>query len=188
MATKKKPAATGTPNGVSNGQGGAVLLPSAVLAASPLLSSAALRSPLDELSLLQQIEAYRVLDEVEKKAKKRKEAIRDKLLAATEKSGTVTDKGGQELLVGGNRVLREKREATQPDDEGVVALMNAATIPLVEAFDEVKTFKLNPSKLEFLVKTGRIKAADVSKLHKVSWALRVQASKELNEALEALGL
>jgi hypothetical protein len=173
MATRKKNKDT------------SVLMPAAVAAAAPFLGSAAMQEPFEEMSLADQVALYSVLDAVEKRAKRRRESLREVLLQ-TVQNGKPTEKGGTQLEVAGSRLLRERRVATVPDGAGVATLLRTANIDMAEAFDEVKTLQLNPSKLDFLVQKGALEKAAVDALHKVSYALRVQPSKLLKEALGAV--
>jgi hypothetical protein len=89
--------------------------------------------------------------------------------------------------VDGFKLTAECRRSSAPDAEGLKELLSKKGLKVGEAFDEVKTLVVNPTKVAFLVETGKLKAKDVEALHGTSFALRVTESvKELKEELAVL--
>ena len=119
--------------------------------------------------------------------KTRLEELREPLMAVTEASGEATETGNREHDVDGSRVVVEHRKSKMPDSDKVTKLLQEKNIPLMEAFDEVKSLQLNPSKLDFLVQTGKLTKEQLSALCGETLALRVYPSKFLKEAVGSLG-
>jgi len=138
------------------------------------------------LSAEQAATAYTLFDALEKFAKARKAQLRVLLLAFAESNGTATEKGGQECNVGSGRVVRERRRSTAPDPEGIKKLLTDAQLPVTEAFEEIKVLELSPSKVKYLIETGKLDGANVEALHAITWALRVFPNKTLKEGLAFL--
>lgn len=138
--------------------------------------------------MLDSVGAWKALDVIEKAAKERKESIlRPKLLEWAEKLGSPTDKGGQELrLPGGTTLIREKRTDKLPEEKALRALLEEKGIAPNLVFDEIKTPVLNPSKLENLVKTGKLSAKDVEECKGVTYALLVHVDNHLHESIRTL--
>lgn len=111
---------------------------------------------------------------------------REYLMTLAEKEGVQTDYGGYVMEVDGTRITRERRKAKLPEESAVKELLARNSIPISECFDEVKTLVLNPSKLDYLVQSGRISADQVDQLKKITWALKVKPSAILDSLLERL--
>lgn len=132
------------------------------------------------------VEAWVLLKYTYDRIDARLKALREVLLARAEEFGKDTDKGGSKLLVNGTTVLRERRQAALPDEKGVRALLDEAGLKPDQAFSKVTKVVLDASKLQALVDLGKLPEDKVEDLKKVTWALRVQESAELAEALDAL--
>ena len=129
--------------------------------------------------------SYAALNHVSKVIEKRKDALKPHLLSQAETHGTLTDKGHRVLEVGPEKVTRERKLTSEPDEDKLKLLLETKGIDLMEAFDEVKAVVLNASKLEYLVQIGKLKAEEVEALRGESFALRVTAGPELQELLIA---
>jgi len=130
--------------------------------------------------------AYRIIDWVEKLCVARKEALKPSLHAFAEKNGEKLPNGGYAVKAGnGFLVTRERREASDPDPEGVKDLLKAVGIQLEEAFTTIKVLQLDASKVNFLVESGKLDGAAVQKLKKVSYALKVSEPKEAQPLLKS---
>lgn len=150
---------------------------------APFTKGAAMSTPLDDMSINQMVLAYKLADFVEKAVKARKEALRTEILAWTEQHGELTEKAGYVADVAGFRVTNEARRSTSPDPEGIKAMLEAQALGVDEAFDTVKVLQLSPSKVKFLVESGKLDEDAVEELHKVTRALRVQEPKEMRPVL-----
>lgn len=135
---------------------------------------------------MESVNSYITLNMFAKVVEKRLEAIKPVLHKAVEEEGNqVSETGSIELvLADGNKICREKRTATTPDQEKLRALLQTRGIDLDKAFDEVPTLVLNASKLKFLVDSGKLDKKEVEDLHKVSWAIKCEASDALEAAIE----
>jgi hypothetical protein len=131
--------------------------------------------------------AYKLLDAVEKAAKDQKEYYKPFIMTWAEKLGEPTDKGGHKLEVGGCLVIREKRTAKVPEAPSVRKLLEDKGIKIEDAFDKQVTMVLSPTKLQYLIDTGKLKQADVDALRDVNYALRVDASTRLKQLMEDAG-
>jgi hypothetical protein len=150
----------------------------------PFLAGFIFHAPLESMVAAEIAEAWVILDFIEKFVIQRKKALRERLLNEAEENGTETDKGGKSLVLNGIKVTREKRIATEPDEKQIEDYIMNHDIPIENVFDEVKTRVLNPSKLEGLIKTGYISRSFVESTRKITWALKMTASKELKIKLE----
>jgi hypothetical protein len=153
----------------------------------PLLSGEAMHCEPDADKMAVTVVAWKMLDQVEKAAKAKKEKLRVALLKWAEKLGSPTEKGGQHLHLAGHDIIREKRVAATPDDSQLKMLMMGKKMPVTDLYDEVKTYVFNPSKLQNLIDRGvftKEEVAAIQGMHEVSWALRVEANTELNLMLE----
>ena len=130
------------------------------------------------------IAAWAMLDTIAEMVEARKAQYRLELLARTEKEGVPTAKGGQHMRVDDNEVIREKRQEKLPAETDFRLMLATKGIPFTEAFDEVKTLKMNPSKVDFLIETGRLSQVEVDELRKVSWALKVKRAELVDKVLE----
>lgn len=153
---------------------------------TPIASGKLMKEPTANLSLIEQVQAHCVLKKVGDAVKARLEELREPLMAVTEASGTLKA-GNKEHDVDGSRVVVEHRKAKLPDSAGVTKLLQEKGISLTEAFDEVKSFQLNPSKLDFLVATGKVTKEQLEALCGEQLALRVYPSNFLKEAVGSLG-
>jgi len=136
-----------------------------------------------ELSAEGMVATYKILDLVEKMAQRRKKALRPKLLDHVAKHGRKTPKGHYTMSVGGHKILRETRKS-KPNPEGVKDLLADKDLKALDAFDEVRTLVYNPSKVKHLIDVGKVEESEIEELTKPTWALKVTASKSLDEALQ----
>jgi hypothetical protein len=150
-------------------------------AVKPLTQGEVVATPIEKMSPADLVLAFRVLDFIEKQVKTRKAALRDALLGYADTFGVEDKKGSKHAQLDGSKITKEKRISTDPNADGLKTLLTAAQLGLSEAFDEVKTLQVNPSKVAFLVETGKLKDSEVAALHAVTWALKVAESKALKE-------
>lgn len=150
----------------------------------PLLTGLAMGAPVNALELEGLVQAWALLAFVSQAVEARQKILRERLLDEAEEFGRMTEKGGQRLMVHNSLVQREKRIAKLPDEEGFKALLASADIDFDAAFSKVQKVILDPSKIDGLVNLGKLKAGDVERLKKVTWALRVKPSNELDTILE----
>jgi len=155
----------------------------------PFTSNPIVVEPTENLSPSDAVAAFKALDFVEKQIDARKKALRTLLLGWVENRDVnevkLTKTGSQIATLAGFSVTREKRRANEPTADGIKELLIKAELSLSEAFDEIKVLQLNPSKLSFLVETGKIAKKDVEALHAITWALKVREPKDAKELLDS---
>lgn len=132
-------------------------------------------------SFKETVEAYIALNALSKLIEARLTAIKVALHEAVESLGQTVE-GNNVLEFEGHRLVRERRTSSAPDESKLRALLETRGVDLMSAFDAVQTLTLNPSKLQFLIDTGRLQREDVEALRKVTWAIKA----EPNEALRSL--
>lgn len=153
-----------------------------------LLSSEAMNAPVTALSLEEQAYDLALLKFVEDILDKRKTVLRDSVIEQVAQKGEVSDekKGHLKMVLGEVTCIREKRVDLLPDEKELKKLLQVKKINLLDVFDEVKTVRLNPSKLSYMTDTGKIPAQDIETLKGTAFALKAKPSKSLEEAFELL--
>lgn len=154
---------------------------------TPIASGKLMHESTSNLSLVEQVQIHCILKKVATAVESRLKEVRDPLMSVAESTGSSTENGHKELDVDGSRVVCEHRKSKLPSDEGVRQLLKEANIPLLEAFDEVKTLQLNASKLDFLVQTGKLTKEQLEKHIGETQALQVYPSKFLKDAVKSIG-
>jgi hypothetical protein len=149
----------------------------------PLVGGYALHAPVDAMPVSHVVQAWAVLDFLEKRISDRKSELRLRLLKEAETGGKPTDKGGQRLFVDGSTVLRERRISKTPAEDVVERLLAEGDIEREKAFDTRTVEVLNPSKLHLLVEMGLLDGDELEAAKKISWALKVFPSTDLQEVL-----
>jgi hypothetical protein len=129
--------------------------------------------------------SYAALNHLEKVIGARKKQLKPHLMSQAETHGEVTDKGGSLLAVGDEKIVRERRLSSEPNEDKLRALLETNNIGILECFDEVKTVKLNPSKMQYLIDIGKLKKDEVEGLRDEVFALKVDPGPELKELLLA---
>lgn len=127
------------------------------------------------------VEIYIALNTLQKIIAARLSDIKPLLHEVAEQNGDLTEKGSLQLYVGENRVIREKRESTAPDEEKLRALLETRGVDLDAVFDTIQTYILNPSKLQYIIDTGRIDKNEVVSLKETNWAIKAEPGPELAE-------
>jgi len=151
-----------------------------------LLTGDIMTADADTANVESVVEAWVLLKYTYDKIDARLKGLREVLLARAEEFGKSTDKGGSKLLVNGTTVLRERRQAALPDEKGLRTLLEKHGIKPDQAFSKVTKVVLDASKVKALVDLGKLPEDDVEDLRKVTWALRVQESADLAEALDSM--
>ncbi len=150
----------------------------------PLTSGEVMHAPVEKLSLGERVEAFAILQWMEKKLEERKAALRERLLADAEQVGKPNEKGGFKISHEGCAVTKEARTSKSPNDGELRALLTEASIGAEQVFDKVMVEQFNPSKLEQLVSLGKLDAEAVKALYKVTYALKVSPSESIELLLE----
>ena len=146
-----------------------------------------LSSPVDTLSLADKVSAHVVLAALCEASKARLEALKGDLTIYTMAKGQEEgDKGTVALTVENSKVSIESRRPTSPECDGLLELLHAKGLTADDATDVVKTLKVNPSKVAYLVSIGKITQDEVDSLRPAVPALRIYPSKALKAAIEPL--
>jgi hypothetical protein len=143
----------------------------------------AFQEPPDGFSDEEAATAWAAIDLLEKAAKTRKDALKASLLARAEKSGVDTGKGSFEATFDGMKVTKEKRQNKLPEKEVVEACLKEAGLEYEDAFSAEMVWTMDPSKVEFLVKGGKIDAEKVEASRRVTYALKMKPDSELKDLL-----
>jgi len=142
------------------------------------------RDPVDALSDKEVADAWSVIDAIEEVAKLRKAALRLSLLARVEAEGKETKNGSYAAEFDGIKVIKERRIAKLPDTSLVESLIKEAGLEYDDAFTPKRDWSLDPSKVDFLVKCGKLPGDKLEASKKVTWALKVKPGPSLDERLE----
>lgn len=146
--------------------------------ARPVLRGSAVTIPIEDLSVAEAADAWQMLDLLSQQIDSRKKQLREVLLSAAERDGQPTKKGGQQLDLNGAKIERQRRLASVPDQDKMLALLSQRGINISDVYDEVKALVFNPSKVTFLHDTGKLSAEEVDAFKAVTHALRVYKSDE----------
>ena len=128
--------------------------------------------------------AWSALDLLEKAVEERKKALRASLQERVQEKGATNDKGSFEADFDGIKIVREKRQNKLPDPKVVEEALKEAGLEYEDGFSAEMKWTLDPSKVEFLVKGGKIDAEKVEASKRVTYALKVKPSKETKSLLE----
>ncbi len=108
---------------------------------------------------------------------------RNSALERAKAKGDPNQSGNPTLVVDGTSMQAQKKVASTPDLEGLKALLSAKDIPLEEGFNVEKVYTFNPSKIQFLIDSGKLLKTDVDALRKVTFSMIVKPNPELAEKL-----
>lgn len=155
---------------------------------TPIASGTVMKASPESMSLVEQVQAHVILKKMEDALDSRLKELKAPLMAVAEAQGH-QDEGSttKKLQVDGSTITVEHRKSKTPDPEGLKALLASKQVAVSEAFDEVKSLQLNPSKVEYLVQIGKLTRDEVAALCAESTALRIYPSKQLKEAVASLG-
>jgi hypothetical protein len=127
--------------------------------------------------------AWAAIDLVEKAAKARKEELRLSLLQRVETNGVENDKGSFEAEFQGIKVIKERRQNKLPTAEVVEACLKEAGLEYEDGFRGEMVWTMDPSKVEFLTKGGKIDAEKVEASKRVTYALKVKPDSDMKKKL-----
>jgi len=131
-------------------------------------------------------DAWAFVDAIETAAKERKAVLREALLERAADHGEAYGDGHAKIEMDGVKVFREKRVANLPDPKLVEALLKEAGLEYDDAFTPKRDWALDPSKVEFLAKCGKLPADKLDESKKVSYALKIRSLGSLNRQIEAV--
>ncbi len=146
-------------------------------------SDALFRDDPAKVDIAKAVAAWTVLDTFEEIVKDRKSAYRSHLMESAKVDGSKTNKGGYVLEVENSEIYNEFRQDKLPQEDKLKELLAARRIPFLDGFDEVKTLQINPSKIKYLIETGRLNQKEVDDLKKTSYAMKVKPSQEIKQKL-----
>lgn len=132
--------------------------------------------------------AYMIMDLMITKIEESKEELRKQLLEEIPKNGKPTDDREKHVNyiceMDGWTISRENRVGKVPEVSGLLKLLEKHGIEVGEACNEVRKWEPDSGKIEFLVRSGKLSAADVEPLHKVQSAVVVRHKDELKAWLK----
>jgi len=145
-----------------------------------------LAAPSAEMSVQAKARAFFLLNWLGGKIEKRREGLRIDLLKDIQKVGVLNEDGDFTASFDDDlSLIRQTRTAKTPDSDAIRELLLAKGIEVHEAFDEVKSLVLNPSKLDHLISLGHFKQEEVDALRKVTFALVPKAGAVLTEEMKS---
>ncbi len=140
-------------------------------------------APVEDLSPQQKAEAWAVIDTFETVLSGRKGELREGLFTTVQEIGDQTEAGHFIANIEGNEVKRERRQGKSPADKEFRALLKELSIPLTDCYSEETVYKLDMSKVNYLIDGGRLPAEKVEELKKVTYALKVKPRADLGAEL-----
>lgn len=151
---------------------------------STLVSTKVFDAKTEDLSLAEQVALHVALKAMVKATEARIAALKESIAPMVDAKGShVGSNGTLALDVDGSKVTVQHKTASEPTVEGLTAFLASKSIPLSEGTDEVKSLVVNPSKLAFLVQTGKVTQKEIDSLRPTSTALVIYASKALKLAI-----
>jgi len=154
----------------------------------PVVTKPTFRLPLEEMTLHEKVDAYVALDRLEKTVAARKKQLNEDLKGYTEQAGDpVEGTGHKRVNVNGTTLTRECRPSKTPELEKLLALCKKKKIAKKDQpLATQKQVVFDPSKLGYLISTGRLTQEDVKDLFPVLYALTFEASDELKLLMKVL--
>lgn len=150
----------------------------------PLTSGEVIHADIEKLSGTERKLAYCLLQFIVAEAEARKKELNERIKEDVRQVGTVNEKGHVRQSDNGTVATVEKRVAKSPDEKALSTLLMTNKIDDSSVYDIVPTKVLNLSKVNQLVELGKLKAEDVEKLFKVTYALTVDPSEPISTLLE----
>lgn len=144
----------------------------------------AFQEPTEGFSDEEAANAWAVIDLLEKAAKTRKDALKASLLQRAETNGVENSKGSFEATFNGIQVIKEKRQGKLPEKSVVEACLKEAGLEYEDGFSAEMVWTMDPSKVEFLTKGGKIDAEKVEASKRVTYALKIKPDSETKSLLE----
>lgn len=151
------------------------------MTASPIMAK-----PIAEMSLPERATGYAILKYLKAAIEARMEKIKPVLLEDA-KSGDLQESGSHHLFVEGTKVRRQKSQKNEPEKAKMFDLLASKSIDPLAAYDEVKEYLYNPSKVDLLIARGALKKDEVEALKATTYALYVDAAPELEQLLSEAG-
>ncbi len=167
-----------------NGNGKGMDIQTDVTSLIALGNAKLFHAPLESLSPQQRAEAWATIDAFETVLSERKLELREGLFETVMEIGDQTEAGHFVANIEGNEVKRERRQGRSPEDKPFRALLKGLSIPLTDCYSEETTYKLDMSKVKYLIDGGRLPAEKVEELKKVTYALKVKPQSDLAVALD----
>lgn len=151
-----------------------------------LRSGDLMNKPISEMSTDQVASTWVGLTKATEMMTARLESLRIALFERATEEGEETEKGHHILDVEGTEFIREKSQKKLPDEKILKVLLAEAKLGVLEAFDEVTTLQMNPTKVDHLVETGRLPEDKVEAARKISYRLKFKPSTSLKSQLDEI--
>ena len=143
-----------------------------------------LTAPVEGMTEVELAGAFLQLDMILKMAKDRKEEVRARCLELLPQIGDENDKGSFSFEVDGTTLIQERRVEKLPNADAVKEQLREREMDISEAFSEVRTWKLDPSKVQFLVECGKLDGEVLDRTKKVTWAVKVKPSGAIKDFID----
>ena len=153
----------------------------------PLARHAIMNDPPKTMTTEEQVDAWVVLDWLEKQIEPRKAALREELLAKAAK-GVHKSASSTSMMVSETEVSCEQRPAKLPEEGPFRQLLEEKHLNETDAFSSVSVLKMDPSKINQLIAVGKLKEDEVERLKKVTLALKVAPGPTVKTLLENVSL
>lgn len=150
---------------------------------APAMSGDLMHADHEKLNIEQRMDLYAAIQFELDKLAKRREVLNARLKEDVKQVGTVTEKGHYRFEVNGKVASVEKRVTKMPEEGALNALLVKNGLSLDDVSDTVTEKRINPSKIDYLIELGKLKAADVDALRKVTYALSVDTNEETAQLL-----
>lgn len=153
----------------------------------PLSSGEVLHADIDKMSMAERITSISIVKWMIAKLTDRSKSLNERLKEDTRQVGAANEKGHVRFSHPQAGVCTvERRVSKTADEDELKTLLLTNNIAPDSVYDVKPVQVLNTSKLNQLVELGKLKAADVEKLYKVTYALTVDPSEALTAQLEAV--
>jgi hypothetical protein len=153
----------------------------------PLSSGEVLHADVEKMSMAERIVSISIVKWMIAKLTDRSKSLNERLKEDTRQVGTTNEKGHVRFFHPEAGVCTvEKRVSKSADEAALKTLLLQNSIAPDSVYDVVPQQVLNTSKLNQLVELGKLKAEDVEKLYKVTFALTVDPSEALSAQLESV--
>ncbi len=149
----------------------------------PLSGGEVMHAEIEALSVEQRIEAYAVIQWMEKRLAERKKILNTRMKTDVESVGLLTEKGHRRFEHHGSVCTVEKRVAKIPDENELNMLVAMKSLDEKQVYDQQILKVANPSKINALVAVGKLTQEEADKLYKVTYALTVDPSEEITRVL-----
>jgi hypothetical protein len=138
-------------------------------------------------------DAFLIAKHISERLDDRLKALKAYLLTKIAENGEQLEKGHQQLEIDGSQFLRERRQAKSPDATGIEKLLldrsqaRGEAFNKEDAFDKKIVYELSDSKVEHLIRLGKLSEPEVNALKPVTFALKAKPAPLFEQKLVEAG-